>query len=273
MKQLMIGEKVKLLDYVSEATLKNGLHIEVSLASPVPCHVSCFGLDAQKQLSDDRYRVFYNQKASPHQEIKLLSEGNNLSTFEIHLSLLPQHIGTLVFAVEPDAHKPMSQVTAGFLSVIEAGRKVLELGFQGTQFKQERAVILVELYFKDSWRCNTVVKGFEGGMDALFKHFGAQAPVAVSAVNDEAVDAEVVHAIAEDAGTATQAKVPEAAEAPDVAAASNPQPKPTELSPSGSKLKTPTIAQPTISIPTIRRPEVTQPRISNPAVSVKKRVE
>ena len=49
----------------------------------------CFGVDADNQLSDDRYMIFYNQLRSPNGEIICNSSGN-FSDYMVNLSALPE---------------------------------------------------------------------------------------------------------------------------------------------------------------------------------------
>jgi stress response protein SCP2 len=42
-----------------------------------------------------------------------------------------------------------------------------------SDFSQEKAVMLIEIYFKnDLWRIAAIGQGFNGGLKALVRHFG-----------------------------------------------------------------------------------------------------
>ncbi len=48
----------------------------------------------------------------------------------------------------------------------------MEYRVTGRDFQQQKAVMLLDLYFKDVWRVGAVGQGFNGGLEALVKHFG-----------------------------------------------------------------------------------------------------
>ena len=76
--------------------------VEVDITLPgASVDVSCFGLDANEKLSDERYMVFYNQLAAPGDAVKLdLSSGK--ARFAVNLDALPASITQLVFVAAID---------------------------------------------------------------------------------------------------------------------------------------------------------------------------
>jgi tellurite resistance protein TerA len=62
------GQKGKLADLGCNSPFTAELDIG---AAGMAVDVSCFGVDANDKLSDDRYMVFYNQLASPEGAIRL----------------------------------------------------------------------------------------------------------------------------------------------------------------------------------------------------------
>jgi len=74
--------------------------VDVSVAGSATYDYSCFGVDANNKLSDDRYMVFYNQTASPNNEI-VLSQSSAGATYRVNLSKLPASINKLVFRAYP----------------------------------------------------------------------------------------------------------------------------------------------------------------------------
>lgn len=129
--------------------------------------ISCFGLDANGQLSDDRYMVFFNQKSCPGGGIVLELQSNG-ATFTIDVSRLPDSIQKLVFTAAISGDGTMRKL----------GSSTMRLGntcfaFSGTDFQEEKAVIVGEIYQRDGlWRYGAVGQGFNGGLAALLKHFG-----------------------------------------------------------------------------------------------------
>ncbi len=130
--------------------------------------VSCFGLDAADKLSDERFMVFYNQLASPADAIKLAMDGGK-ARFTVNLNALPDSIQKLVFVAAIDGNGTMRASGASTLTLGDA----LQFPMQGSDFQDEKAVIVGELYRKDGvWRFGAVGQGFNGGLSALLKHFG-----------------------------------------------------------------------------------------------------
>jgi tellurite resistance protein TerA len=180
MNNLARGQKVRLPDLTASARVTLG----VALAAPsgLAFDISCFGVDAQDKLSDDRYFIFFNQKQSPCGAIKASGAGNGCAErFEVDFTKLPASIKKLVFTVTADGAHDMSAVGDCALRVSDGSKDVACFNFRGSDFKQEKAVILAEVYQKDVWRLGAVGQGFNGGLSALLKHFGGEeaAPAAV----------------------------------------------------------------------------------------------
>lgn len=173
MKEFVRGQKSKLSDLTSSLLIRVG--IGVSGPAGQVFDVSCFGVDEKNQLSDDRYFIFYNQKSSP--EGALLStgaQGEDLETFQIDLSRLPKTIRKLVFTITLDSPGNMSQISGGHLKISDENKETARFEFRGTDFKEEKAIIVGEIYWKDTWRFAAVGQGFKGGLSALLKHFGGE---------------------------------------------------------------------------------------------------
>ncbi len=173
MPDLVRGQKIKLSD-VCKATC---LQVELSVDAPVGiiADISCFGLDIQDKLSDDRYFIFYNQKSSPCRSIESLgSKNGDHEQFQIDLSRLPSAVRKLVFVVTIDGDGVMSQIHKGYLRLLEQSQEAARFSFSGSDFREEKAIIAGEIYFKDVWRLSAVGQGFNGGLSALLKHFGGE---------------------------------------------------------------------------------------------------
>jgi tellurite resistance protein TerA len=171
--QFIRGQKAKLSDLTSSLRMEVGIQLQYSGAGSVD--ITCFGVDANNKLSDDRYFVFFNQPASPRDEIrKLGSSGSDTERFDIDLSQLPSSIVRLVFTAAIDGAGNMSQVASGYLRLSSNGQELARFAFAGTDFSSEKAVILSEIYLKDIWRIAAVGQGFNGGLNALLKHYGGE---------------------------------------------------------------------------------------------------
>lgn len=166
---LQKGQKCKLSDLTQEKNLT--ISFEIGLAAG-GADFACFGVDAAQKLSDDRYFVFYNQAASPERAIEA---ADGCRSFRVDLARLPSSIKRLVFTVNGDQEQAMNTIRDGRFSIGAAGGTVAECRFDGRDFHEERAVILLELYEKDGvWRMSTTLSGFNGGLSALLAHFGGE---------------------------------------------------------------------------------------------------
>ena len=159
------GQKGKLADL----GLSGPFPVALALAAgALEVDVSCFGLDANGQLSDDRYMVFFNQKSAPDQAVTL-ELGNGTALFQVDLARLPASIDKLVFTAATD----QGSMRALGASSLTLGRDQASFAFSGADFQDEKAVIVGELYRRDgAWRFGAVGQGFAGGLAALLKHFG-----------------------------------------------------------------------------------------------------
>ncbi|NHZ99907.1 TerD family protein [Massilia sp. CCM 8734] len=159
------GQKGKLADLGLTAPFT--VMVDIDTAGLV-VDISCFGLDGSDKLSDERYMVFYNQLASPANEIKMTLAGRAAS-FAVNLDALPASIAKLVFVAAIDGNGTMRSVGA---SSIKLGDSV-QFPWSGADFQDEKAVIVGEIYRKEGiWRFGAVGQGFNGGLSALLKHFG-----------------------------------------------------------------------------------------------------
>jgi tellurite resistance protein TerA len=179
MEQLARGQKKKLSDLTAATYLDIGVNVP-ALGSRV-LDVSCFGLDAQDRLSDDRYFIFYNQKSSPCNSITAMgAQQGDSEVFRIDLAKLPASVRRLVFTVTLDGAGTMAELPPSHLRLLADGRPVARFDFSGKDFGGERAVMIAELYWKESWRFAAVGQGFNGGLNALLTHFGGEESSPVS---------------------------------------------------------------------------------------------
>jgi stress response protein SCP2 len=169
--QLSRGQRIRL----SDITPLSALRVEVELQG-IQADVACFGLDAQGHLSDERYMTFYNQPASPCGGVVISNAAGKPSTgFDLILNQLPQTIERLVFTAALDSVGVMRQLTQGKIALLDKTRLMAEFLLSGEQFDQERALMLMDIYRKDGvWRVSATGQGFNGGLDALVKHFGGE---------------------------------------------------------------------------------------------------
>ncbi|WP_030545036.1 TerD family protein [Streptomyces albus] len=161
---------------ISDLTAGTDLYVGVQIAGPgLSFDISCFGLDADERLSDDRYFVFFNQPKSPEESIQLLgAQAGDTESFRVTLDRVPQSIHRLSFTATIDGAGQMSQVGPGYIRIVAGGEEVARYAFDGSEFSTERAVMLGDFYRKDVWRFAAVGQGFDGGLEALLKNFGGE---------------------------------------------------------------------------------------------------
>ncbi|MEI6045087.1 MAG: TerD family protein, partial [Chloroflexota bacterium] len=173
MKQIMLGQRLKLSDLTTSKVIQIGVFVAGSTGQVFD--LSCFGVDSNNQLLDDRYFIFYNQKASPEGALRIIGGQNgDLETFLIGFPQLPKTIQKLVFTISLDSPGTMSQISQGYLRLMDGDVEQARFSFSGRDFKAERAVIVAEIYFKEVWRFAAVGQGYDGGLSDLLKHFGGQ---------------------------------------------------------------------------------------------------
>lgn len=170
------GQRLALSSLVTDDSAANGFQIGVHIAGmKTTVDFACFGLDAQQKLSDDRYMIFYNQPKSPCGGIELSSQVGDNARFLCRLDNLPGTIDRLVFTAAVDDAGVMRQLQSGYLRLLVSDRELARFSFNGTDFLDEKALMLGEIYRKDgAWRLSATGQGFNGGLAALVKHFGGE---------------------------------------------------------------------------------------------------
>ncbi|MFE2877286.1 TerD family protein [Streptomyces roseus] len=161
---------------ISDLTAGTDLYVGVQITGPgLAFDISCFGLDADEKLSDDRYFVFYNQPKSPEESIQQLGpQAGDTESFRVTLDRVPAGIHKLSFTATIDGDGQMSQIGPGYIRIVAGGEEVVRYSFTGAEFSTERAVMLGDFYLKDVWRFAAVGQGFDGGLAALLKNFGGE---------------------------------------------------------------------------------------------------
>ncbi|GFE22214.1 TerD family protein [Streptomyces nigrescens] len=249
------GHKAK----IGDLTAGTDLYVGVQIAGPgLTFDISCFGLDADERLSDDRYFIFFNQPTSPEESIQLLgAQAGDSESFRVTLDKIPPHIQKLSFTAALDGEGQVSQIGPGYLRIVAGGEEVARYSFTGSEFSTERAVMLGDFYLKDVWRFAAVGQGFDGGLEALLKNFGGEVAEEAEAQPEPPATAQGVPGFAPPSGPAAPAPsfgVPAAAPAPQPAPEFGPpQGAPQEAPPAASQPPQPTAPQvhnaPTLAAP------------------------
>ncbi|MGF3139399.1 TerD family protein [Streptomyces diastaticus] len=161
---------------IGDLTAGTDLYVGVQISGPgLTFDISCFGLDADERLSDDRYFIFFNQPTSPEESLQLLgAQAGDTESFRVTLEKIPPRIQKLSFTATIDGAGQMSQIGPGHLRIVAGGEEVARYSFDGSEFSTERAVMLGDFYVKDVWRFAAVGQGFDGGLEALLRNFGGE---------------------------------------------------------------------------------------------------
>lgn len=174
--QIRIGQRLSVTQML-QGSMSNVFQIEVSvngLASEVD--FSCFGIDLDQKLSDDRYMTFFNQPKTPCGSVSIFYAENSIIRFTFKLDSLPDSIDRLVITAAIDGAETMKSMQSGYLRFIDSSNHTAsEFTFGGSDFHNEKALILGELYRKEAeWRFSATGQGFDGGLPALVNHFGGE---------------------------------------------------------------------------------------------------
>ena len=166
------GQKSQL----SAITQGTDLYIGIQVNAPgTSWDISCFGLDENDRLSDDRYFVFFNQPKSPEGSIQLLgAQSGDTESFRLNLGAVPPSIHKLSFCAALDSAGSASQITSGYFRIVVGGQEVMRYPFTGADFTTERAVMIGDVYRKGVWRVTANGQGFAGGLAELIRSFGGE---------------------------------------------------------------------------------------------------
>lgn len=169
MQELSRGARLSLAPEVAQKELRAELAVQ-----GLALDVACFGIDAGGRLVDDRYMTFFNQPATPCGGVTLRRQGHAADAFLFRLAMLPPKVERVVVTAGIDGGGVMSQLAHGHLGLHGADGEFARFVFTGRDFAQEQAVMLGEFYRRDGgWRFMAVGQGFDGGLPALVRHFGA----------------------------------------------------------------------------------------------------
>ena len=166
--QISQGQRMPLSNLVQS----HNLSFSIQIQSPHTIDLACFGLDAQGQLSDDRYMTFFNQPATPCNSVRQVGPGE----FALSLASLPASIDRLVFTAAIDGHGAMRDIQPSAFSIKDSnGQVVATCPFSASTFNAEKAIMVADIYRKNGeWRLASNLQGFNEGLGALVKHFGGE---------------------------------------------------------------------------------------------------
>lgn len=187
--------------------------IELSTQGGSVYDCACISVDGSDKVSDESYFIFYNQPSSPQNEIIMKDAGSGVQAFQIDLSKLPEFINKLVFTVSIDGDGTMRAISSHSCSVIQDGEILAQMTLSGADFKEERAIISIEIYRKGVFRISAVGRGFNGGLSELLKHYGGTENVSP-----------------QESSSKKTASAPDASAVPQTSPHPKPEPKPQPIS-------------------------------------------
>ena len=170
------GQRLALTDFAPNAATQL-IYIGLSVVGfrEMPDY-ACFGVNSDLKLADERYMTFYNQPETPCGGIQQTTPmQGDAAGFLCQLSVLPQAINRLVFTIVSQGDAKMRQMQIGYIRFVVEGQEKARFTFTGSDFQEEQALMLGEVYRKENtWRFNAIGQGFNGGLAALVKHFGGE---------------------------------------------------------------------------------------------------
>lgn len=145
--------------------------LTVRVLSGATVDVSAFRLYASGKVRGDTDMVFYGQPVTDDSTIRLSGQGVN-TEFSVNLQAISPDVQKIAFTATCDGNQTISQLRS--LSIqVELNGNVLMKGDVETQGRQEAALILGELYRRNTeWKFRFVAQGFNGGLKPLAEHFG-----------------------------------------------------------------------------------------------------
>lgn len=177
MHTLSRGQRAKLSDLALDNRI--ALELDLSGAGGLTIDTACFGLDAARKLVAEHYMTFFNQPRTPCGAVEQVQP----TIFRLQLSRLPESVHALSFTLALDgAGSTMHQLGKCSARLTDPSGTKAVFDFDGSLFSNERAIMLCEIYRKDHvWRINLVAQGFDGGLDAVVKHFGGDVAQPIAA--------------------------------------------------------------------------------------------
>ena len=155
---------------------------------PQPIDCDAFALLLQNgKLLDTRDVVYFGNLthmsgAVKHMGDNLTGEGDgDDEQIEVDLSKVPANIEKIAFTVTfydaETRHQNFGQVSNAFCRIVDESTGAELVRFDlGEDFSIETAIVVGELYkHNGEWKFNAVGSGFQGGLAALWGHYGIDA--------------------------------------------------------------------------------------------------
>jgi stress response protein SCP2 len=163
------GQKVTLQDALNPLRL---FSLEIGIKGNAVYDFSCFGLDRNGR-SRDEYFIFFNNLNCPDNAL-VLKGATNPAIFDVNLSNLSPDIIKLGFTATIDGDSTMGQISQCTIAIKQNNVVCFQMQMSGSDFRNQKAIIAIEIYKKDVWRLSAVGNGFDGGLSELLKFYGLE---------------------------------------------------------------------------------------------------
>lgn len=172
--QFITGQKLALHQLLQTETQ---FKVRVQVQAPFEIDISSFGIAPNDKLFHDDYMTFYNQPQTPKGEVQYQLQGNiHNFTFDLNKIDATRTSRFVICATLANEQSQIQNIQSIQVELAnQQGQVVASYRLNGSNFSQEKAVMLTEIYFKsDTWRIAAIGQGFNGGLKALVEHFGGE---------------------------------------------------------------------------------------------------
>lgn len=167
---LQAGQRLPLSNLIQDNL---NFELRVRFQAPFEIDVSVFGLDLNDKLFNDDYMTFFNQPESPNGVVKFHRNGlENVFSFDLSRHNNQKVEKFVLCATVDHPTSTMKNIQAGQVEIVRNGKVQATFSITPDLFVAEKAVMLLQVYFKNVWRISAIGQGFNGGLPALVKHFG-----------------------------------------------------------------------------------------------------
>lgn len=172
--QFITGQKLALQQLLHTETQ---FKLRVQVQAPFEIDISSFGIAPNDKLFHDDYMTFYNQPQTPKGEVQYQLQGNIHSfVFDLNKIDATRTSRYVICATLSNEQSQIQNIQSIQVELSnQGGQVVASYRLNGSNFSQEKAVMLTEIYHKsDAWRIAAIGQGFNGGLKALVEHFGGE---------------------------------------------------------------------------------------------------
>ena len=164
------GQKISLTNInpnLNEFTIE----VECQTDYDIELDTSAFLLGANGKAANDDDFIFYGNTKHNSNSVEI-----NENEIKIDLSKIPNDIKKIATTLTIYSEHNFSQVKSAKVRIMEYcnNKELLQFDF-GSNLSNETAIVIGEIYrHKGEWKFNAVGAGFNGGLEALCKHFGVE---------------------------------------------------------------------------------------------------